>query len=514
MSPMRYQQHQPFSGAVAPNFKDDDLLMGAPAVPTGATAEPDPDVSQDGPLALNTRVEYAALQRGQTQTVFGLVTVQAAAATVSTADASIEERQPMDIVCVLDVSGSMDSSNKIEDLKSAVRFIIDEARPPDRLSIVTFNSAAIRKLRLRRMDSTGRDEATKEVLLLNAEGGTSIAAGLDMGLAVLEQRRQRNKVSTILLLTDGQDGSTRAALPALIKRAAQIGCSVYGFGFGADHDADLLREISEHARTPYTYVETTNTIRQAFAGVVGGLSSIVAQNVEITLNCHVPLTTVNTPFEVRRNGDRWASVTIPDIFAGERRDVLLEFSVPAELHEAGPDGSTLLLEASARYIDLRKGGSSGLPVQCPPVLMTVQRVEESQPELEPDVEVTDQRERVHVTRVLEEAANHSDSGNFEEAQKLLRETHSQITTRKTQTPVAEALRLELEDAQHRMQGRSAWLQGQAEVKDAFQMHKMQRCTNATSSASAQVCKSSKMMYQTPCQMDWIQRSTPASSSGA
>merc|ERR1719424_2509824 len=147
-----------------------------------------------------------------------------------------------------------------------------------------------------------------------------------MALSVMEQRRQRNKVSAILLLTDGQDRSTRSALPSLVARAAQTNCAMYAFGFGTDHDVELLSEIAEQARTPFTYVEDTENIREAFAGCVGGLTSIVAQGVELNLTCQVPLKAVHTPFTVRRASDTRATVIIPDVFAGERRDVLVELA--------------------------------------------------------------------------------------------------------------------------------------------------------------------------------------------
>eukprot|EP00931_Biecheleriopsis_adriatica_P018148 TRINITY_DN1278_c0_g1_i1.p1 TRINITY_DN1278_c0_g1~~TRINITY_DN1278_c0_g1_i1.p1 ORF type:complete len:574 (-),score=172.02 TRINITY_DN1278_c0_g1_i1:334-2055(-) len=486
------------------SFADDDALSqgAAPLQPVG-TQEPDPDVSHEGPLSLSTRVEYSALPKGASQAVFGLITVQAKSLEAGVTSSSDGERRPMDIVCVLDVSGSMGSNNKIGDLKEAVRFIISEARPQDRLSIVTFNSSADRKLKLRRMDRHGQDEATVETMRLTAGGGTCIAAGLDMGLAVLEKRRQRNSVSAILLLTDGQDHSTRPHLQKLMQRAANAGCGLYAFGFGKDHDADLLREISEQARTPYTFVENTSCIKEAFAGVVGGLSSIVAQRVELSLSCQAVLKEVSTPFEVQRDGDKKAKVTIPDVFAGERRDVLVELSVPAG------DSTETLLEASARYVDLR--GQQGVLVQTASVTMSVLRVEEPQPELEPDAEVTDQRERVEVTRVLEQAAVHSDEGRFEEAQQLLQAQRSKVSKRLT--PISEALGLELQDAEQRMASRSTWQLGAAEVKDAFQMHKMQRCTNSTMSASATVSKRSKAMYLTSMQSEWVRKSSAASSSG-
>merc|ERR1712224_942545 len=130
-------------------------------------------------------------------------------------------------------------------------------------------------------------------------GGTSIASGLDMGLSIMEQRRQRNKVSAILLLTDGQDGSTRQGIPSLVARAQLAGVSLYTFGFGADHDAGLLSELAEQATTPFTFVEDVEHIREAFAGAVGGLSSVVAQQVELKLNCHATLKAVHTPFAIR-----------------------------------------------------------------------------------------------------------------------------------------------------------------------------------------------------------------------
>ncbi|OLQ11054.1 Inter-alpha-trypsin inhibitor heavy chain H4 [Symbiodinium microadriaticum] len=325
---------------------------------------PQRDVSEDGPVSVESRVEYSALPKGASQAIFGLVTLRAEAQVASS------ERRHMDLVCVLDISGSMGDQNKIGDLKSAMRFIIDELQPTDRLSIVTFENFGHRCLRLRRMDSQGRDEATVQTMRLQAGGGTNIAEGLDLGLAVLEQRRQRNQVSAILLLTDGQDSSFRCAIPSMVRRAGKAGAGLYAFGFGQDHDADLLRGVSEHAKTPYTFIEDTATVKEAFAGVVGGLSSVVAQNLQLKLDCSAVLVDVNTPFEVVKSGDTKATVSIPDIFAGERRDVLLELSIPADL--AGDStGKLKLLEASVRYLNLQPpgSGSGSVLVQSPPETM-------------------------------------------------------------------------------------------------------------------------------------------------
>merc|ERR1712093_345418 len=172
-------------------------------------------------------------------------------------------------------------------------------------------------------------------------------------------------------------------------------------GFGKDHDAALLSEIAEQAQTPFTYVEDTDKVGEAFAGAVGGLTSVVAQRVELTLKGRVPLKQVHTPFPLQRVSDTEVTVTIPDIFAGERRDILVELSVPTE--GAGAE-QKVLLETFAQYMDLKRNAL----VRTVPVVMEAQIVDEPQPEVEPDEEVSAQRERVEVTRTLNDAAAASD----------------------------------------------------------------------------------------------------------
>jgi Mg-chelatase subunit ChlD len=487
-----------FDAPVAPaSFADDDIIPVAPT--PAAQPEPDPIVSADAVLTVTNRVEYSALPRNQTQDVFGLITVQASAEPQpsSSADAADAERQPMDLMCVLDVSGSM-RGNKLVQLQDAVRFIIDQATSKDRLSIVAFNDRAGRVIPFRKMDTDGKDSATVATVKLTAGGGTSIARGLDTALSVMEQRRQRNKVSAVLLLTDGQDSSTRGQASSLIARAQRIGCSLYTFGFGADHDAGLLSSFAEQAQTPFTYVEDTEHIRQAFAGTVGGLSSIIAQGVELAISCHVPLKATHTPFAVERRSESEVIVTIPDVFAGERRDVLVELAAPANTC-----GETVLLDAHVRFTDLR----SGCVVQTPPVNMKTTVVEEPQPEDEPDAEVSAQRERVEVTQTLQQASAQSDMGQFEEAQRMLAAADTRIKERKSRTYLSESLSLELTEARSRMQSRIEWESGgRAEVSDATLMHRTQRSMTYMVSSQSRRSSDSKAMYLNRSQTSWISRS--------
>merc|ERR1719502_1346005 len=100
-------------------------------------------------------------------------------------------------------------------------------------------------------------------------------------------------------------------------------------------------------------------------------------------------------------------------------------------------------------------------------MMEAERVEEVQPEAEPDEEVSAQRERVEVARALQEAATQSDQGQFEEAQRVLEVADQRMKSskRSKKSAVSIALAQELEDARGRMESRSSWeLGGKAEVR--------------------------------------------------
>jgi hypothetical protein len=312
----------------------------------------------------------------------------------------------------------------------------------------------------------------------------------------MEQRRQRNKVSAILLLTDGQDGSTRAAVPQLLQRAERANVAIYAFGYGADHDAALLTHIAEQAHTPFSFVEDSgDQAREAFAGAVGGLNSVVAQEVKLRLKCAVELKALHTPFSTERPSDSEAFVTIADLFAGERRDVLVELVVPVDA--VGDDSDTLtLLEASASYSDLCRGCQARTPL----VVMQIDVAGPgTQPEEEPDEEVCVQRERVEVKNALQRAVQQGNAGNFTEAQRMLSACEERM--RPTSSPVSAMLVQQLHEARKQLENSVVFeRRGRAVMSDACQMHSVQRCTNSLLSAS-------QGMYLMPQQASMCQQAS-------
>lgn len=140
------------------------------------------------------------------------------------------DRHGLDLVMVLDVSGSM-KGDKLEKMKTAVRFVIKKLSPIDRLSVVTFAASSERLCPLRQITEHSQTEIENKVKALVANGGTNIAAGLQTGLQVLNDRKLTcGRAVGIMLMSDGVQTDGDATKVPVGK------VPVHTFGFGQDHD--------------------------------------------------------------------------------------------------------------------------------------------------------------------------------------------------------------------------------------------------------------------------------------
>lgn len=233
-------------------------------------------------------------------------------------------RAPVDLVAVLDASGSMTGA-KLQMLKRAMRLVISSLGSADRLSIVAFSAAPKRLLPLRRMTSQGQRAARRIVDRLVCGQGTSVGDALRKATRVLEDRRERNPVASIILLSDGQDDgggggahhhNNQRQPPNNVSstRFAHIEIPVHAFGFG--------KNGFSHSHEP---------AENAFAKCVGGLLSVVVQDLRIQLGFpsgDAEISAVYSCSTGRPTVLGSGSVRIGDLYAEEERELLVELRLP------------------------------------------------------------------------------------------------------------------------------------------------------------------------------------------
>lgn len=245
-------------------------------------------------------------------------------------------RAPIDLVTVLDTSGTM-TGPKLQMLKRAMRLVISSLGSADRLSIIAFSSAPKRLLALRRMTAQGQRSARRIIDRLVCGQGSSVGDALRKATKVLEDRRERNPVASIMLLSDGQDerssgnnNKRRTTGDVSSTRFAHLEIPVHSTGFGEN----IAQEPAE----------------DAFAKCVGGLLSVVVQDLKIQLG----FSSGSTPAEITAvyscNGRPMSlgsgSVRLGDLYAEEERELLVELKVPSL-----PVGAHHVLSVRCSYKD-------------------------------------------------------------------------------------------------------------------------------------------------------------------
>lgn len=436
-------------------------------------------------------------------------------------DAPDSKRAPIDLVTVLDVSGSMEGS-KLSLLKRAVQFVIQNLGPSDRLSIVVFASNARRIFPLRKMTNRGRDDAIIAIRSLSANGGTNIMEGLRQGARILHERREKNPVASIILLSDGKDtfnlhyinepqtpnqnatnsrqvqdqlniwlNPIRWGNQEAVTETRPISIPIHTFGFGTDHDPNCMHAISDASGGTFSFIQSDGLVQDAFARCIGGLLSVVAQ--ELRLNVKSVSSGVHIESipsgkylnDISEQGNEGV-IDVGDLYADEEKEFLVYLTVPAFLSTESNGGfaTTSLLDVKCSYkeilsMEMREVKCRMVELRRPDVLCPA--------DLIPSLEVDRQKNRIWVAEGIAEAHEMAEQGNLEGAKVLLKNRRSVLLN----SASAQAgdglciwLEAELSEIRERMVNMESYQHtGRAYMRSGMSSHSWQRSTTRGSSTS-------------------------------
>ena len=153
-------------------------------------------------------------------------------------------RLPLNFALVLDRSGSM-AGEKLRTMKEAVKNIIDQLNPDDVVSIVSFETRT--QALVRSQPATDKADLKRQVDKIKAGGGTNMAPGLKEGLALVDQRHSEDRVSRIVLLTDGEATDDEDDSRRVADEAGAKGIPIVGLGFGKDWNEDFLFDLADRS---------------------------------------------------------------------------------------------------------------------------------------------------------------------------------------------------------------------------------------------------------------------------
>ena len=197
-----------------------------------------------------------------------------------------EKKCSADLICIIDVSGSM-SGEKIELVKESLKILVDMMDKNDRLALVLFSSNAHIEFELNYLTDKTKGELKSKISEIRSGGGTNILSGLEQAVEILKKEKTNtdDRVSSILLLSDGCDNynddvSLAEALKKLTKGMG-LSFTLHTFGYGYDHDPKIMNKLANIRDGSFFLVEDYKKVGEYFVMVLGGCVSVISKKVDL-----------------------------------------------------------------------------------------------------------------------------------------------------------------------------------------------------------------------------------------
>jgi len=192
---------------------------------------------------------------------------------------------PGNLVFLVDVSGSMQSPDKLPLVRSALRLLVDQLRPQDRVAIVAYAGAA--GLVLPSTDGSEKGRILEAIDRLEAGGSTAGGEGILLAYETARKGFVEGGNNRVILATDGDfnvgvtsDGELERLIEA--KRREKIFLTVLGFGTGNIKDSKM-ELLADKGNGNYAYIDTSNEARKVLVHELGATLTTIAKDVKLQI---------------------------------------------------------------------------------------------------------------------------------------------------------------------------------------------------------------------------------------
>ncbi|KAF7308563.1 hypothetical protein HMN09_00705400 [Mycena chlorophos] len=279
---------------------------------------------------------------------------------------------PLDLILVISLpspgAAPSTAALKVRVIKATLDFIVASLSNKDRLSLVTFEVGQAGRVRRtpflylgkaqsrRRLekfiDETGSrlEDSMDEFLVRGSkEEKTDVVTAVNHGLDIVLQRKAKNPVSGMILVSDASDSTRRAQMDLVLARAEASNVPIHSFGYGRSHDPASLWLMSNHTSGTYTFVKDWYDLRDCVAGCVGGMMSIGLMGMKLHMKVVDGLRfrirkVSGGPSSILASDGQNVDVDVGELRYGERKEMLIELEL---------DNSDM----QAKMAAMRHGGS-------------------------------------------------------------------------------------------------------------------------------------------------------------
>ena len=194
---------------------------------------------------------------------------------------SSDETPPINLVFLLDVSGSMNDANKLPLLKRSLAMLVKNLRSNDKVGIVVYAGASGVVLR----PTSDRNDILSALDRLEAGGSTNGGEGIEAAYKLAEEHFSKENINRVILATDGDFNvgkTSESDLVTMIEKKAESGIflTVLGFGNGNYNDS-TMEQLADKGNGNYAYIDTIEEAQKVLVGQMSGTLVTIAKDVKI-----------------------------------------------------------------------------------------------------------------------------------------------------------------------------------------------------------------------------------------
>lgn len=331
----------------------------------------------------------------------------------------VEKRVSADLICVIDVSGSM-GGEKIHLVRESLKILVDMMDPKDRIALILFSNDAKLYYDLNYLTEENKKKLKELINQIYAGGGTNIASGLQVAVDILKKEKNEIKTvvgrsSSVLLLSDGCDNDLDdIQLGEKLKsftKGEGLSFTLNTFGYGFDHDPKIMNRLANLRDGSFFLVEDYNKVGEYFVAVLGGCISIISKNAELNIkllnnDCKIVKTFGENSLYSYVLKDNLFNNKMLQFITGKEYTSVFEIKIDESKIKPGDD----LLEVSFKYEDINDKNIKTITI--------IYKYEITDLNL---AKANEEYIRSHVYDILEEAVKLREKNKYEEGKKILKE---------------------------------------------------------------------------------------------
>ena len=194
-----------------------------------------------------------------------------------------DDRRPAHLVLVVDASGSMDLPDRMPLVQHALKQLVTQLDPRDRISLIAYGADA--RLMLETTPASDAPRIIEAIDAIQCGGSTNMLEGLRLGYQIAGRAYQPGITNQVILLSDGVANVGEVDAEALVRQVATfrhqgITFTAAGFGMGRYNDA-LLETLANRGDGQYVFIDSAAEARRVFGEELSARINIIARDAKI-----------------------------------------------------------------------------------------------------------------------------------------------------------------------------------------------------------------------------------------